>query len=174
MDRSVVRARGRSALDAQRDRSARLAAAERRITWVSRILDDLVTVPGTDRRVGLEPVVGLIPGAGDLVSAAVGVWLIVEATRFRLPGVVVLRMILNTVVDFVVGLVPFLGDAFDFVFKSNTRNVALFRQYASDPQADTREHRLVVVGLLVTVVGMAWLFIAAIGWAIGALEAALR
>lgn len=146
------------------ERSARLAAAERRITLVSRILDDLVTVPGTRHRVGVEPVVGLIPGAGDLVSAIVGVWLIVEATRFRLPPVVIARMVLNTAVDLIVGIVPVLGDLFDFAFKSNTRNVALFRRHASDPGADTREHRLVLAGALLALVGVAWLVIAAVGW----------
>jgi len=64
--------RGRSTAAVHHDRSARLAAADRRIGWVTHVLDDLVTVPGTSRRVGLEPIVGLIPGAGDLVSAAVG------------------------------------------------------------------------------------------------------
>jgi hypothetical protein len=121
-------------------------------------------VPGTGRRVGVEPVLGLVPGAGDLISAAVGVWLILEATRFKLPAVVIARMALNTFVDLVVGLVPILGDLFDFAFKSNTRNVALFRRYAADPTASTREHTLVLIGAVVALVGIAWLFIAAVGW----------
>jgi Domain of unknown function (DUF4112) len=154
----------RTAAARHQDRSARLAAAERRIGAISHVLDDLVTLPGTGRRVGVEPVIGLVPGAGDVISAAVGVWLIVEATRFKLPKVVVIRMALNTLVDFVVGLVPILGDLFDFAFKSNSRNVALFRRYAADPEASTREHTLVLVGAVVALVGIAWLFLAAIGW----------
>ena len=144
--------------------SSRLAAAERRIAWVSRILDDLVEIPGTRRRIGVEPVIGMLPGAGDVLSAAVGLWLIVEATRFRLPGVVVARMVLNTLVDLVVGLVPVVGDLFDFVFKSNARNVALFRRYAADPTASTREHKLVLVGALLALVGIAWLAASLLGW----------
>lgn len=152
----------RSAGAVARDRSARLAAAERRLTVVTRILDDLVTVPGTSRRIGVEPVVGLIPGAGDVVSAAVGIWLIVEATRFRLPPSVIGRMVLNTLVDLVVGIVPFAGDLFDFVFKSNSRNLELFRRYASDPGASTGEHRLVLLGAVAMIVGVAWLLLAAL------------
>ena len=144
-------------------RRERLAAAERRIRLVSRVLDDLVTVPGTNRRVGLEPVVGLIPGAGDVVSAAVGFWLIAEAARFRLPPIVLARMVLHTVVDLVVGLVPLLGDVFDFAFKSNTRNVELFRRYASDEAASTREHRLFFLGLVLLAVGLLWLIAVALG-----------
>jgi hypothetical protein len=73
-------------------------------------------------------------------------------------------MALNTLVDFVVGLIPFLGDLFDFAFKSNTRNVALFRRYASDPTASTREHTLVLIGAFVVLFGIAWLFLAGVGW----------
>jgi hypothetical protein len=149
----------RSAAAAANERSARLAAAERRLAFVSRILDDLVTVPGTGRRVGVEPVIGLIPGAGDVVSAAVGVWLIAEAARFGLPGSVIARMVMNTLVDLVVGIVPLLGDLFDFAFKSNSRNLALFRQYAADPTASTREHRLIVLGAVAVIVGVAWLLL---------------
>ncbi len=148
---------------AARDRSARFDAANRRISFVARILDDLVTLP-SGRRVGVEPVVGLIPGAGDIVSALVGVWLIVEAARFRLPGVVLARMVLNTLVDLVVGIVPVLGDLFDFAFKSNTRNVELFRRYASDEAADVGEHRRFFAGLLLVLVGIGWLLVSALGW----------
>jgi hypothetical protein len=60
--------------------------------------------------------------------------------------------------------VPVLGDLFDFAFKSNTRNVALFRRHAADPTASTREHKLVLAGAVVVLVGIAWLVFAAIGW----------
>lgn len=159
----VVTPRRRSPAAEHRDRSARLAAAERRLGFVSRILDDLVEIPGTKRRIGVEPVIGLLPGAGDVVSAAVGVWLIVEATRFRLPAVVVTRMVMNTLLDLVVGIVPVLGDLFDFAFKSNSRNMALFRRYAADPTASTREHKLVLLGAVLALIGIGWLVVTLIG-----------
>ncbi len=154
----------RSAAAAAGDRSARLAAADRRLAIVTRILDDLVTVPGTRQRIGVEPIVGLIPGAGDIVSAAVGIWLIVEATRFHLPGSVVARMVLNTLVDLVVGIVPVLGDLFDFGFKSNSRNLELFRRYAADPSASTRGHQLVLLGAVAVIAGVTWLLLSFLGW----------
>lgn len=145
-------------------RSLRIEDAERRIALMARMLDDLVTIPGTRQRFGVDSVVGLIPGIGDLASAAVGAWIIVEASRFKLPGVVLARMVINTVIDFLIGAIPLLGDLFDVVFKSNSRNLALFRRHATDPGASTTEHRAFIVGLVLVLVGLLWLAALAIGW----------
>ncbi len=145
-------------------RTERFRAFERRFAAVSRVLDDLVPVPGTQQRVGLDPVIGLIPWVGDLVSAGVGFWLIAEAARFRIPRVVLARMILNTTVDLLVGLIPFLGDLFDFVAHSNRRNLELFRRHATDVHASTAEHRAFLAGLVLVVVGLLWLAATLIGW----------
>ena len=145
-------------------RSERFRAFERRYAAVSRVLDELVAVPGTNQRVGIDPLIGLIPVVGDVVSAGLGFWLIAEATRFRIPTVVLARMVLNTLVDLAIGAIPFLGDLFDVVSKSNKRNLELFRRYATDPGASTTSHRLFLGGLLLLIVGVIWLMIAAIGW----------
>ena len=138
--------------------------AERRIAFVARVLDDLVTIPGTRQGVGLDSVVGLIPGVGNLASAAVGAWIIVEAARFRLPGVVLVRMVVNTAVDLLIGAIPLIGDVFDVVFKSNTRNLALFRRHATNPAASTAEHRLFLAAVVLVFVGLLWLALLALGW----------
>jgi hypothetical protein len=145
-------------------RSPSIVDAERRIAFVARMLDDLVTIPGTRQRLGLDSVVGLIPGIGDLASAAVGGWVILEAARFRLPGIVLARMVVNTLVDLVIGAIPLLGDLFDIVFKSNSRNLALFRRHATDPGASTTEHRVFLGGLVLVLVGLLWLAFVALGW----------
>jgi hypothetical protein len=145
-------------------RSERFRAFERRYAAVSRVLDELVPVPGTNQRVGIDPVIGLIPVVGDVVSAGLGFWLIAEATRFRIPTVVLARMVLNTLVDLAIGAIPFLGDLFDVVSKSNKRNLELFRRYATDPGASTTSHRLFLGGLLLLIVGVVWLMVTAIGW----------
>src|ERR1700741_1714199 len=88
----------------------RFGAFERRYAAVSRVLDDLVPIPGTNQRIGLDPVIGLVPWVGDLLSAGVGFWLIAEAARFRIPPSVLARMVLNTTVDLLAGAIPFIGD----------------------------------------------------------------
>ncbi len=138
-------------------RSAAVLAAERRIAWVARVLDDLVVVPGTNARVGLDPIIGLIPVVGDLVAAVIGAWIVLEASRFRVPGIVLVRMILNTFVDFVIGLIPLLGTILDFGFKGNRKNLELFHRYALDPGEDTGGHWAFVLGLLAVLVGLGWL-----------------
>jgi hypothetical protein len=145
-------------------RSERFRAFERRYAGVSRVLDDLVPIPGTSQRVGLDPVIGLVPWVGDLVSAGVGLWLIAEAARFKIPTVVLVRMLLNTLVDLAVGAIPILGDIFDVVSRSNSRNLALFRLHATDPGASTAGHTAFLAGLLLIVVGIIWLIARAIGW----------
>ncbi len=145
-------------------RADRFASFERRFSMVSRVMDELVAVPGTSVRIGLDPIVGLVPVVGDAVSAAVGFWLIAEAARFGVPRIVVGRMIANTVVDLVIGAIPVLGDVFDVFSRSNTRNLALFRRHALDPAASTRGEQVAVAGIVLVVVGLLWIVAAAIGW----------
>ncbi len=142
----------------------RFRAFERRYAAVSRLLDDLVPIPGTSQRIGLDPIIGLVPWIGDLISAAVGFWLIAEASRFRIPSVVLVRMIVNTTVDLVVGAMPFVGDLFDVVSRSNSRNLELFRRYATDATASTAEHRAFLGGLALVVIGLIWLAALLLGW----------
>jgi hypothetical protein len=155
-------------LTARSGRADRVRAAEARIRWLALLSDDLVRIPGTDRRFGIKPVLGLIPGIGDVAGAAPGVLLLLEAVRFRLPTVVLARMVVNVAVDFVIGLIPVLGDLFDFGFKANMRNVELFRRHATDPGASTIEHTRFLAGLLLVAVGgvllAGWLLVQLLVW----------
>lgn len=145
-------------------RSERFQATERRILAVSHLMDEAVAVPGTEFRFGLDPVVGLVPWVGDILSAAVGLWIIVEAARFDVPRVVLARMVLNTVVDLLVGLVPVVGDALDFVSRSNRANVELFRRHAADPSAPTGDHARFFIGLALLALGLLWLLAQTASW----------
>jgi hypothetical protein len=144
-------------------RAERFRAAERRIGRVTHALDELVAVPGTPVRVGLDPVIGLIPVVGDVVAAAVGAWVIGEAARFGIPRVVLGRMVVNLLVDLGIGAIPVLGDLYDVAFRSNARNLDLFRRHALDPDASTRGDRAFFAGLLLLLVGAAWLLLTALG-----------
>lgn len=152
-----------------RSRSERFHSAERRIGRVTRALDELVEVPGTSIRIGLDPLVGLIPVVGDAIGAVVGIWVIAEAARFGIPRIVLGRMVVNLLLDLGIGAIPLLGDVYDVAMRSNSRNLALFRQHALDPEAPIRGHQAFFAGLVLAVVGIVWLLIVALGALLDAL-----
>lgn len=127
------------------------------------MLDDLVAVPGTSLRVGLDPVIGLIPVVGDLIGAAFGAWVIAEAARFRLPRIVLARMVVNLLLDLGIGAIPLIGDVYDVAMRSNARNMALFRRHALEPDASVQDHRVFFAGLALLVSGVLWL----VAWLLG-------
>lgn len=106
-----------------------------RIRRISRLMDTAIRIPGTGFRIGLDPILGLVPGAGDLIATAVSGYILYLAARYRLPGHVFRRMVFNIALEAVVGTVPLIGDIFDAYYKSNIRNVALLEQYLQTEDA---------------------------------------
>jgi hypothetical protein len=100
-----------------------------RIERLVEILDTWFAIPGTNVRVGLDSIVGLIPGVGDTVMLLANVHVAERLSRLGLPATVRLRMYGNVLIDLVVGAIPVLGDIFDVAFKSNVRNLALARRH---------------------------------------------
>jgi hypothetical protein len=154
-------------------RRERFAAVEARIARVTNVLDELVPIPGTGQRVGVDPVIGLIPVVGDVVGALIGLWVIAEATRFGIPRIAVARMSVNLLVDLGIGIIPFIGDLFDIVSRSNTRNLAVFRMHALDPDASTEGHRAFFAGVILFLIGAIWLVTSLTLRLIGSLGATL-
>lgn len=95
---------------------------------MARLLDDQFRLPGTSFRFGLDAVIGLIPGVGDLAAASIGLYLIHEARQLGVSRWTLMKMLGNTGIDFVVGSIPLVGDLFDFGFKSNRKNAKLLEQ----------------------------------------------
>jgi hypothetical protein len=126
---------------------ARLHHAER-VRRLARVLDSAVGVPGTRVRFGLDAVLGLVPGVGDVVGAAAAGYIVLAAARLGAPATVLVRMLLNVAIDTVVGAVPLLGDLFDLGFRSNARNVALLERHLADPRGARAASRRVIVGVL--------------------------
>ncbi|MGR3571585.1 DUF4112 domain-containing protein [Brevirhabdus sp.] len=121
-----------------RDRRATLAGADRaldpraaqelrRLDRLAQLLDSRFRIPGTGIRFGLDGLIGLVPGLGDLATLAPSAYLLVQANRLGVSKATMLRMAGNTGIDFAIGAVPLLGDIFDIGFKANNRNVALLR-----------------------------------------------
>jgi hypothetical protein len=95
----------------------------------SRLMDSAYRVPGTSVRFGWDPIVGLIPGVGDLTAASFAVVVLYRAFSLGVPRVVLIRMVLNILIDLVVGVVPFVGDLFDFAWRSNMLNLELIERH---------------------------------------------
>ncbi|MEK6284444.1 MAG: DUF4112 domain-containing protein [Acidobacteriota bacterium] len=99
---------------------------------IALLMDKAIRIPGTDIRFGLDPIIGFfLPVAGDAIGAIVSAYIVFISVRYGLPKIVIARMVFNIAADFVVGSIPFLGDAADFVWKVNTRNLRLLNKHAS-------------------------------------------
>jgi hypothetical protein len=105
------------------------AEVRRRLEALERVLERAVTIPGINRKVGLDAIAGLVPVGGDLITAAMGLYLVWEARNLGLPKGKLVRMLGNVGFDAMVGSVPVLGDVFDFMFRSNTRNLNLIKRH---------------------------------------------
>lgn len=103
-----------------------------RIRRISRLMDTAIGIPGTKFRIGLDPIVGLLPGAGDLLTTGLSVYVLFLAARFQLPGTLMRSMVLNVALETVLGSVPLVGDVFDAFFKANIRNLAILEQHLQD------------------------------------------
>jgi hypothetical protein len=105
------------------------ASVRRRIEAMEAVLEGLFVIPGTNRRVGLDSLIGLIPVVGDIATAGMGAWIVWEARNLGMPKWQLARMAAHVGVDTLVGAIPFAGDLFDFLYKSNTKNLRIVRKH---------------------------------------------
>jgi hypothetical protein len=122
---------------------------------VAKLLDNSIPIPGTPWKIGFDPLIGLIPGIGDLIGAVMSGYIIVEAVRAEVSAFTLARMLVNVAIDTLLGAVPAVGDVFDAAWKSNTMNVALLeRHLAATGDAPPKRHNvlgLMVIALIVLV-----------------------
>lgn len=131
--------------------------AVRRVRGLAQLLDNSIPLPG-GFRVGLDAVIGLIPGIGDTAGAVLSAYILAQAARIGVPKAVLLRMAANVGIEAVVGAIPFVGDLFDAGWKANARNVALLNAHLEHPASTERAGRGFVLMLLL---GLALLFVGA-------------
>lgn len=118
------------------------------------LLDSVFRVPGTRIRFGLDAIIGLVPGIGDLSAPVFAAVILATGFRMRLPAVVQARMVLNAALDMLIGLVPILGDVADIAWKANLRNLALLERHAVPGMSPTRSDYIFVyicIGLVVLI-----------------------
>jgi hypothetical protein len=132
-------------------KQARPIEIEESLDKLGWVLDDLIRIPGLNWRIGLDALVGLIPGIGDTATTVASLYVLGSAVRYRVPKITLLRMGINLGIDYALGSLPVVGDVFDAWFKSNQKNIALLRQRATVSASEAREGRVsdwLFVGLI--------------------------
>lgn len=130
----------------------------------ARLMDEAFPLPGTNIRVGLDAVIGLIPGIGDVVGGVLSTWIVVGALRHRVPPSIIARMVLNICIDLLFGAVPVAGDVFDFLFEENMKNMRLLEKHRDrrQPPRSTTQIALVAALILAFILLIALLLVAAV------------
>jgi hypothetical protein len=131
---------------------------------MARLFDAQFRVPGTEIRFGIDPLIGLVPGIGDLASPLLTIGILWQAARLRVPKIVLVRMVINALIDSLAGAVPVIGDLFDFAWKATEWNMALLERHAMPGRPATSGDYLFVV-LCFGVVGAAALLPILVLWA---------
>lgn len=121
----------------------------RRLRRLSHLLDNAIPIPGTPWRVGLDPLLGLLPGAGDFLGTAFSAYIVLEAARIGIPRSLLGQMVMNILLDTVIGSVPIVGDIADATWKANSKNIALLETYWDSPQPQKQTDWFFLIWLLV-------------------------
>jgi hypothetical protein len=129
-------------------RPAEVDRARETVRHLAWFMDSAFEVPGTKYRIGLDPLLGLIPVLGDLIAMAIGSYIVLTAARLGVPRTVVLRMLVNLVIDTALGSIPVVGDMFDAAWKANLMNARLLDRALDDPKAAGRSSFWALLGLL--------------------------
>jgi Domain of unknown function (DUF4112) len=119
-------------------------ARTRRVRTLARLLDNAIAIPGTSWKIGLDPIIGLIPGIGDMIGAVLSGYIVLEAVQAQVPTFTLARMLVNVGIDTLLGSVPALGDVFDAAWKSNAMNVALLERHLAAAGSEPQKRRNVI------------------------------
>jgi len=139
----------------------------RHIEWIAKLMDSQFSIPGTNFRFGLDGIIGLIPGVGDLSTFAVSGYLLTVMAKNGASGYVLARMVLNVLIDALFGMVPILGDLFDIAFKANMRNLKLMQEHYVEGRHRGGAAKVIVPLLLILfliIAGIIWVTYKLLAW----------
>jgi Domain of unknown function (DUF4112) len=144
------------------------AASLRRLRRISHLLDNAIPIPGTKYRIGLDPILGLIPGGGDLIGSIFAGYVVFKSAQMGVPRETLVQMATNIVFDTVAGTVPVAGDLFDVTWKANVKNIELLDAHLGSPEQGKKADRLFVaallLGLMLIVGVIIFLSVTLLGW----------
>ncbi|MGB3404948.1 MAG: DUF4112 domain-containing protein [Microcoleaceae cyanobacterium] len=141
-------------------------SAVRQLRQLSHVLDNAIPVPGTSYRIGLDPILGLIPGGGDIVGGILSAYIMFKAFQMGVPRKTLTQMATNIALESLVGTVPVLGDVFDVAWKANVKNVELLETHLNVPTPEAKKANPLYVFLLIAGLLLLIVLIAAVGIAI--------
>ena len=147
--------------------AVRTEGALREVNFIARWMDSKFRIPGTDIRFGLDGILGLIPGIGDLSTLAVSSYMMIIMAKNGASGYVLARMALNVIVDAIIGSIPIIGDLFDFVFKANIRNLKLMQEHFEFGRHRGSAWKVIIpllIVLLLIVAGIIWGMYELLSW----------
>ena len=131
---------------------------------LSYFLDDAIPIPGTPYRIGIDPLLGLLPVSGDLITGLASAYIVFRAAQLGISRMTLLRMVMNITLDTILGSLPFAGDIFDTVWKANQKNITLLERSLNSPQTGKKADQwfviLVLAGFLLIVLAIALLSLA--------------
>lgn len=143
------------------------APTVKRLRQISRLLDNAITIPGTQVGIGLDPLMGLLPIGGDMIGLMFSIYIIIESARLGVSKSTIGRMIVNIIIDGLVGAIPMLGDIFDVAWTANKYNMKMLEEYLQSPgekkQADQGFILLLFLGLILLAIGLISLPVLIIG-----------
>ena len=144
------------------------AASLRRLRRISHLLDNAIPIPGTKYRIGLDPILGLIPGGGDLIGSIFAGYVVFKSAQMGVPQETLVKMAANIVFDTVAGTVPVAGDLFDVAWKANVKNIELLDAHLGSPEQGKKADWLFVaallLGLILIVGSVIFLSVMIFGW----------
>lgn len=136
---------------------------------LAEFLDSRYHIPGTDIRIGIDPIIGLIPGAGDWIGGAVSLYFLFQAALMGGRGAVLGRMFINILLDVIIGSIPVAGEVFDVYWKANEQNAEILKEIERDPEKTTTESRFWIWAVFVQFVALIIAVLLLIGWLIAEL-----
>ena len=145
------------------------ASNSRRLAW---LLDESIRLPG-GLRIGIDGILGLIPGIGDVIGMALSSVIVADAARQGVPSAILARMVVNVLIETAVGAIPVLGDLFDFFWKANSRNLRLMDAATQDSRRVRRRSLgwllLLLGGVVIAAAVLVWMLVEVLAWAVGGL-----
>jgi len=142
------------------EKSSEQKSSEQKSTLVW-LLDESIPLPG-GYRVGLDGILGLIPGIGDVASSGISTFILYKAYKQNLPKLVMFKMLLNIILDTVLGAIPIIGDLFDFAWKANTKNAYLLDEYHSNPNKTYKRSVAATGVFILMLIGVVFLCLASV------------